>query len=165
MKNIILRETKDIEQTVQQYTNTIYKIALSFTKNRETAEDIMQNVFVSYITTDYTFCDNEHKKAWIIRVTINECKKYFRRLKYQLKKDEIKIIESEDPGIDHHDMYYAVMELPQKYRVVIHLYYYEQLTVKEISEILHKKENTIMSLLHRARHQLKKIMEVNYEYQ
>ena len=160
MRKEIVREKYDIEDTIQQYTNTISKIAYSYTKNKEVAEDITQNVFLNYMTSEYTFHDNEHKKAWLIRVTINECKKYFRWLNYQLKNSCIEKLEP----TEYHDVYYAVMDLPQKYRIVIHLYYYEELPIKEISLILKKNENTIMSLLHRARQRLKKIMEVDYEY-
>jgi RNA polymerase sigma factor, sigma-70 family len=160
MKKVIVREKGDVESVIEQYTDTIFKIAYSYTKSREVAEDVMQNVFINYMTSDYTFNDNEHQKAWFIRVTINECKKYFRSLKYQWEKPSIEVFEPNEK----HDMYYAVMGLPQKYKIVIHLYYYEQFSIKEISGILQKKENTIMSLLHRARQRLRKIMEEDYEY-
>lgn len=162
MGTTITKAKADIENTIEQYSSTIFKIAFSYTKSKETAEDIIQNVFVKYMTSSYVFSDNEHKKAWLIRVTVNECKKYFRWLKYQFnhKTTDISAVSE----TEHHDLYDAVMELPSKYRMVIHLYYYEQLSVKEISEMLKKKENTIMSLLHRARKQLKKILEADYEY-
>ncbi len=109
--------------------------------------------------SEHTFHDDEHKKAWLIRVTINECKKHFRWLSYQ-PKSYPKTPEPEE----YHDVYSAVMDLPQNYRMVIHLHYYEGLSVKEMSSILEKNENTILSHLHRARKKLKKIMEVDYEY-
>lgn len=160
MGKTIKRETHDIENIIEKFANIIFKIAYSYTNNKETSEDIMQNVFIKYMTSDYIFHDFEHKKAWIIRVTINECKKSFRRFNYQLNR----IINVTSESVEKHNVYYAVMDLPQKYRVVIHLYYYEQLSIKEISEILQKKENTIISLLYRARQKLKKILEVDYEY-
>ena len=160
MKKVIIREKEDIENTIEQYMNTIFKIAYSYTKHKEATEDIMQNVFINYMTSNYVFNDNEHKKAWLIRVTINECKKHFRGIKYRVEKPDEEVFDQ----TEKHDMYYAIMELPPKYKIVIHLYYYEELSVKEISEILKKKENTIMSLLHRARQRLRKIMEVDYEY-
>lgn len=159
MKLDFIKEKHDIENTIKKYTNTISKIAYSYTKSKETAEDITQNVFLKYMISEHTFHDDEHKKAWLIRVTINECKKHFRWLSYQ-PKSYPKTPEPEE----YHDVYSAVMDLPQNYRMVIHLHYYEGLSVKEMSSILEKNENTILSHLHRARKKLKKIMEVDYEY-
>ena len=158
----IIRDKVDIENTVEQFSNTIYKIAFSYTKSKEVSEDVMQNVFVRYMTSDKTFEDMEHKKAWLIKVTINECKKYFRRLTSQFKKESKVLLN--DWSNEQYNIYDSIMELPQKYRVVVHLYYYEEFSIKEISALLKLKENTVMSLLHRARQRLKKVLEVEYEY-
>lgn len=157
-----IRDKIDIENTVEQFSNTIYKIAFSYTKSKEVSEDVMQNVFVRYMTSDKTFEDMEHKKAWLIKVTINECKKYFRRLTSQFKKESKVLLN--DWSNEQYNIYDSIMELPQKYRVVVHLYYYEEFSIKEISALLKLKENTVMSLLHRARQRLKKVLEVEYEY-
>jgi len=157
-----IRDKVDIENTVEQFSNTIYKIAFSYTKSKEVSEDVMQNVFVRYMTSDKTFEDLEHKKAWLIKVTINECKKYFRWLTSQFKKESKVLLN--DWSNEQYNIYDSIMELPQKYRVVVHLYYYEEFSIKEISALLKLKENTVMSLLHRARQRLKKVLEVEYEY-
>jgi len=157
-----IRDKIDIENTVEQFSNTIYKIAFSYTKSKEVSEDVMQNVFVRYMTSDKTFEDMEHKKAWLIKVTINECKKYFRRLTSQFKKESKVLLN--DWSNEQYNIYDSIMELPQKYRIVVHLYYYEEFSIKEISALLKLKENTVMSLLHRARQRLKKVLEVEYEY-
>ena len=157
-----IRDKIDIENTVEQFSNTIYKIAFSYTKSKDVSEDVMQNVFVRYMTSDKTFEDMEHKKAWLIKVTINECKKYFRRLTSQFKKESKVLLN--DWSNEQYNIYDSIMELPQKYRVVVHLYYYEEFSIKEISVLLKLKENTVMSLLHRARQRLKKVLEVEYEY-
>jgi len=157
-----IRDKIDIENTVEQFSNTIYKIAFSYTKSKEVSEDVMQNVFVRYMTSDKTFEDLEHKKAWLIKVTINECKKYFRWLTSQFKKESKVLLN--DWSNEQYNIYDSIMELPQKYRVVVHLYYYEEFSIKEISVLLKLKENTVMSLLHRARQRLKKVLEVEYEY-
>lgn len=158
MKNKIIKSEADIEKTIQKYSNTIFKIALSYTKNTQVSEDILQDVLISYMTASPDFHEDQHKKAWIIRVTVNECKKYYRALQYRIKKETLVLPFS--ASTEKSDIYYAVMDLPQKYRLVIHLYYYEQLSVKEISSILHKKENTVTSLLYRARQKLKDSMEI-----
>lgn len=163
MRTKIEKTKDDIESTVNQYSALIYKIAFSYTKSSSAAEDILQDVLIAYITSPNEYSDSEHKKAWLIRVTVNECRKYFRRLKYQLLYEKIPAIADADSA-NNSDVTFAVMELPAKYRIVIHLYYYEQLSVHEISTVLKLKENTVMSLLHRARKKLKKIMEENYEH-
>jgi RNA polymerase sigma-70 factor (ECF subfamily) len=162
MKKTIMRSHGDINSTIEYYSGTIYKIAFSYTKDTTTSDDILQDVLIKYMTDITTFQDEEHKKAWLIRVTINECKRFFRGI-WNLRRIPLEDIYP-FMDTDKHEVFYAVMELPQKYRVVIHLYYYEELSVKEISTALHMKENTIMSLLYRARKMLKNIMEVEYGY-
>lgn len=164
MASKIKREAEDIENTVTEYERSIFKIAFSYTKDKEGSEDILQNVLIKYMTSSKEFHDLEHKKAWIIKVTINECKKHYRSLQFQFKNEKNLLLGSDPLPEEKHDVYYAVMDLPKKYRIVVHLYYYEQLSVKEISTILNVKENTVMSLLHRSRQKLKKLMEVNYGY-
>lgn len=157
-----IRDKLDIEVTAEQFSNTIFKIAFAYTKSKELSEDILQNVLIKYMTSTYEFNDEEHKKAWLIRVTINECKKYFRWLSYRIKNETAGLLNNTE-AISH-DLYDSVMDLPEKYRIVIHLFYYEELTVKEISAALQMKENTVLSLLHRGRKKLKKILEVDYGY-
>ena len=147
---------------IEQYSDTLYKIALSYTRCPATAEDILQDTFLKYMQCQIEFENEEHTKAWLIRVVINESKKFY-RLFWNSKRIPLEDIYSfEIP--ERHDIFYAVMNLPKKYRIAIHLFYYEELSVKEISEVLKQKENTVLSWLHRARKMLKRDMEVEYEY-
>ena len=156
------RSEADIVKTIEQYSDTLYKIALSYTRCQATAEDILQDTFYKYMLCQISFENEEHKKAWLIRVDINECKKFY-RLFWNSKRNPLEDIYSfENP--EHNEIFYAVMNLPQKYRIVIHLFYYEDFSVKEISKILNQKENTILSWLHRGRKMLKADMEGEYEY-
>lgn len=158
----MVRTEADTVNIIEQYSDTLYKIALSYTRCQATAEDILQTTFLKYMQCQLVFKSTEHTKAWLIRVVINECKRFY-RLFWNAKRIPLEDIYSfETP--ERHEIFYAVMKLPQKYRVVIHLFYYEGLSVKEISKILNKKENTILSWLHRARKILKENMEVEYEY-
>jgi RNA polymerase sigma-70 factor (ECF subfamily) len=157
-----IRSQEDTKCVITQYSNTIFKIAISYTSNKSTSEDILQDVLIKYMTSPTDFHDEEHKKAWLIRVTINECKKFYRSL-WNIRKVPLEdIYPFNDP--EKHPVFYAVMDLPTKYRIVIHLYYYEDMSVKEISTALRMKENTVRSLLFRARKLLKNILEVEYEY-
>lgn len=157
-----MKNQYEITKVIEQYSNTLFKIAYSYTKSKTISEDILQDVFLKYLQTNKPFTDEEHLKAWLIRVSINECKKYFRSF-WQSKRVPLDDIYSLELPEDH-DVFFAVMDLPTKYRTVIHLFYYENYSIKEISTLLNKKQNTVLSLLHRARKLLKIDMETNYGY-
>ena len=146
---------------VLQYKDTVYKIAYTYCKNTADAEDTFQEVFLRYFKNTSKFTNDEHEKAWLIRVTINCCKKllgssWFRKT---IQLDEnISFDEKEESEI-----FYAVMALPQKYRTVVHLYYYEDYSVREIAEIISIKETTVQTQLQRAREMLKSKFKEEYE--
>lgn len=162
MKNTRERTQNNITETIEQFSDMIYKIALSYAKDKPTAEDILQDVLIKYMTDTTEFHDIEHKKAWLIRVTINECKQFFRSGWNKRKIPLEDVYSFEKP--ERHVVFYAVMDLPIKYRIVIHLFYYEEMSIKEISKVLKINENTILSRLHRGRKLLKNVLEVDYEY-
>lgn len=158
----IARTESDILQTIEQYSDSLYKIAFSYTRCKATAEDILQDIYLKYMKCEINFENDMHKKAWLIRVAINECKKFY-RLFWNSKRMPLEDIYTfETP--ERHEIFYSVVKLPQKYRIVIHLFYYEELPVKEISKILSINENTILSRLHRGRKMLKEKSEGQYEY-
>lgn len=162
LKKKITRTQEEIIQTISQYKETIFKVAVSYTRNKTISEDILQDVLIKYMTDSTDFQEEEHKKAWLIRVTINECKKFCRSL-WNVKKIPLEdIYPFNDP--EKHTVFYAIMELPPKYRLVIHLYYYENMSINEISKSINIKENTVMSLLHRGRKLLRNVLEDEYEY-
>ena len=160
MSNYMSREFK--EQMTRKYFSMVYKLALNQTKSKETSDDVVQEVFLRYIQKDIDFKSEEHIKAWLIRVTINCCKNVF--ADSWLKKTEG---FTQDIPFEHEeksDVYYATLELPQKYRSVIHLFYYEDMSISEISLCLGQKENTVKSLLHRARAMLRDKLEGGYDF-
>jgi RNA polymerase sigma-70 factor (ECF subfamily) len=162
MKNTRVRTQTDIIEIIDRYSDTIFKVALSYMKDKTTAEDILQDVLIKYMTDSTEFQGEEHKKAWLIRVTINECKKFFRSL-WNVRRIPLEDVYTfEEP--ERNAVFYAVMDLPVKYRIVIHLFYYEDMSVRDISNILKLNENSIRSILHRGRNLLKKVLEVEYEY-
>lgn len=142
-----------IDYVLTKYSNMVYRLALSRTRNIADAEDILQEVFLRLIHKKPEFESEEHRKAWLIRVTVNCSSKlltsaWFRRT--VPLEEELKFETKEK-----NDVYYAVMELPLKYRTVIHLYHYEDMSISQISEVLNIKESTIKSQLLRARQLLK----------
>ena len=149
-----------IEKVLAQYSDMIYKIALARVKNREDAEDILQDVLVKYMLNQKPFESEEHERAWLIRVTINCCNKLVTTswAKRVMTLDDLSMLtDGALGGIEtkaENEVYQAVLNLPEKYRIPIHLFYYEQLPVAEIAAALDMKENTVKSLLLRGRKKL-----------
>lgn len=158
---------KEIEDILEKYSPAVYRLAYSRTKNVHDAQDIMQEVFLQYIKSDKTFNDGEHLKAWLLTVTVNMSKNLLTTAWARHRADETDMNEAVTDGFtnDKSDVYYAVMKLPYKYRTVVHLYYYEEYSVKEISTITGSKESTVKSLMHRARKMLRGILEEEYDYE
>lgn len=125
-------------------------------KNYADTEDIFQTVFLKYVLSSVLFESEEHEKAWFIRVTINACKdllkSFFRSRTAPL--DEIMEQPAKLPP-DHREVLEAVLSLPQKYRDVVYLHYYEGYTAPQISRILGKNVNTIYTLLNRSKQLLR----------
>lgn len=125
-------------------------------KNYADTEDIFQTVFLKYVLSSVSFESDEHEKAWFIRVTINACKdlikSFFRSRTVSL--DEVMEQPAELPT-DYREVWEAVFSLPQKYRDVIYLHYFEDYTAPQISRILGKNVNTIYTLLTRSRQMLR----------
>ena len=153
------RNTKTLqaEKIIRQYADMIYRIALNNLKNTSDAEDIFQEVCLSLLTKNAPLFDDVHIKNWLIRVTINKCKN-FSKSHWQSKTEGLNI-SAENSEIIGNPIPELVYSLPQKYRNIVYLYYYEEYTVPEIAEILGENKNTINSKLQRARKKLKEILE------
>lgn len=144
------------EEAVRRYADTVTSVCVMRLQNMADAEDCFQNVFVKLYYSSPEFKSEEHLKAWLIKVSINECVSYMRKMRRIIP---IEKIHKENIIFDNDsvDMSWALMKTPPKYREVLYLYYCEEYKVKEISEILGKKENTIKSLLKRGREILKTV--------
>ncbi len=136
----------------------VLRLAFTYTGNRSDAQDISQEVFIKLLRSTPTFRDSEHEKAWILRVTINRCKDLLRSLKRR-RSVPLEQVSPSLGGTEEREVVEAVLELPQKYRVVIHLYYFEEYSTAEMASLLSVKESTIRSQLMRARALLKKRLE------
>lgn len=146
----------DCDWVLQNFSDTVYKIAISQMSNQQDANDIFQETFIKLVQKERQFKNKEHLKAWLIRVTINNCNDFYRRWNNQTVELDIDIpfVEQEQS-----DLFFEVQLLPIKYRQVIHLYYYEDYSVSEISKLLEIPEGTIKSDLYRARNLLKNKLE------
>lgn len=150
------REYKN--QICEKYFNMIYKLALSQTKDTCHAEDVTSDVFLKYIQSTKEFESEEHIKAWLIRVTINCSKNIFSSTWFKKTVPLEETLAAEMPE-EESDVYLAVLKLPQKYRAVIHLFYYEDLSVAQIAKYLNINESTVRSQLTRGRGLLKTSLE------
>ena len=143
-----------------QYTDTVYRVAVHNTRCKSDAEDVTQEVFVKLLESSKKFKDGEHLKAWLIRVTINECRTLMRKYSRETEQSA----EIADCAVyDDDSVLETVKALPENYRNAIYLHYYEGYTAKEIGKILDSKENTVLSWLSRGRAALRKEMIGGFE--
>ena len=150
MSSKLLRNNELIESIFNRNSATVYRIAYLRTGNVHDAEDIMQEVFLRFIKSEPTFENLEHEKAWFIRTTVNRTNSFFssawKRRIVPLDDDVIFYDEN-----DNESLLDAVMSLPKDIATAIHLYYYEDMPVKEIASSMSKSESAVKSLLFRGR--------------
>ena len=144
------------ENKIDEYTNMLYRVAIHNTGNEQDAEDAVQDTFLKLIKNQNSFKDEEHLKAWLIRVLINTSRDLFKKKSHEVISDETVPEESYTEELGENTVLEAVLQLPASYKNAIYLYYYEEHSVKEIAVILDEKENTVLSWLFRGRELLKK---------
>ena len=142
----------------ERYMDMIFRIAYSYLKSKDDADDATQDVLLQLYRSDTVFESYEHVRRWLIRVTVNRCKMFFRApwRKTEPLEDYAETLGFEEK--DYLDLFTAVMGLDRKYRVPIYLYYYEGYTAPEIGRLLGVSENTVSTRLRRARAKLKEYL-------
>jgi len=157
-----LHTDNDIERVLQQYANLVYRIAFSQTQNKNDADDVFQEVFLQYIKRNSAFDSDEHEKAWLIRVTINFCKKLWHSawFRHTVGFDQEMVFEMPEEN----DISHALSQLPPIYCSVIHLFYYEDMSIAQVSEVLGMKESTVRTRLTRARELLRTKLKGDFDY-
>ena len=150
------------EEVVRHYSSMIYRIALTKTQSSYDADDIFQEVFMKLVSNTKPFESEEHRKAWLIKVTLNCCNSHFtapwRKNVDTLDDAIVSQIPDDTPeasASDEPDVYARVLKLPQNMREVILLYYYEEMSIREIAELLQTSEVNIKKRLSRARQKLR----------
>lgn len=146
---------------VETHFNMVLRLALARVGDKHRADDVVQEVFYRFLKKDRKYESDEHLKAWLIKVTINCSKNVFLDSFFKNTVELTEDVVFNDP--EESDVYSAVLSLPSKYRTVIHLFYYEDMPVKEIAEILNTKESTVKSQLHRAREMLREKLKEDCE--
>lgn len=151
---------REAERVVRFYASTVYRLALAATKNSADADDVFQEVFLRYFKQGREFDGEEHRKAWLIRVTVNCARKlqssaWFRRT--APLEDHPVFDEPNEREIEA-----ALARLKPKYRAAVHLFYYEDYSAKQIAEAMSLSESHVRTLLTRARAQLKELLKGEY---
>lgn len=148
-------QEEQFSQIAKKYMDTIFRVAFNYLKNQPEADDITQDVLLKLYLTDKIFENDEHIKNWLIRVTINCCKKAFLSPWKKTEPLDSYADKLSFTTPEHSSLFYMTMELPRKYRLVIYLYYYEGYSTQEIAQLLNIPKATVATHLHRGRKMLK----------
>lgn len=149
---------------VQRNSQRVFLIALSFTRNRADAEDVMQDVFLKLWKHREKLEDATHIDKWLARVTVNECRSLLRARRDAVSYEEIEELCAAPSFSREQNLLYAVLQLPKNQRTAVHLYYYEELSVREIAELLHITQAAVKKRLSRARETLRARLKEENEY-
>lgn len=145
---------REIDEIIEKYAKMIYRIAYIYLKSKVDAEDIVQDVFEKYVKYHKSFKDENHRKNWILQVTVHLCinlnKSAWKRKVVPLVDDSL-VLDTEEQ--------YKILDeldsLSEKYRMVVQLFYFEDLSVEDISKALKISESNVKTRLNRARNELK----------
>lgn len=149
---------KERSQAVERWGDLVWRLALARTGSVLDAEDVFQEVFLRYFRHEDRLESDEHRKAWLIRCTINRAKSL---VMSPWRRRTVPLETAAEVGVadDYREVYAAVLALPAKYRTVIHLYYFEGLSVAETAAALGRAEGTVKSQLNRGRDLLRKALK------
>jgi RNA polymerase sigma-70 factor (ECF subfamily) len=151
-----------LETDIERFSDTVLRIAVQNTKNYHDAEDIVQEVFVRLMSSYNEIESDEHKKAWLIRVTVNLCRDLARSRRFAAFEPIEKYPCFTGSEIYSCEILDMIRHLPEHRRNAVYLFYYEGLTIEEIAKITGRNAGSVGSDLHRARKQLKIEMEDRY---
>jgi len=154
-----MRTEQEVKQALDAHGDAVRRICFIHLKSYADMEDVFQEVFLKYILYEQSFESHAHERAWLLRVAINQCKdllkSFFRKRVFSLEDIDLSSFTVPEASME---ILEAVLQLPDKYRDVIYLHYYEGYSAVEIAKMVEKKENTIYTWLTRARAQLKKLL-------
>ena len=155
-----MRSEQEAARAIARYGDTVQRLCTVHLKNQADTEDIFQTVFLKYVLHERDFADEEHEKAWFIRVTINACRDLLRSLfrRSTVPLDEAACLPAPPPA-EHREVLEAVLALPPRQRAAVHLHYYEGYSTEEIAAILGQRPGTVRSHLSRARQALREQLE------
>lgn len=141
---------------VEEYGDMVFRVAFSALKRREDAEDVTQEVLLKLWRADKDFASREHMRFWLIRVTVNECRRAARWYRRNVPVEEV---PERSDAPESRELLDTVMALPEKLRVAAYLFYYEGYSTREIARLVSAPEATVRSRLSRARERLREILK------
>lgn len=159
-----MRSENQLEGYFQKYYSVCYRVAFTMVKNHADAEDIVQEVLMRLLLYCPEFENEEHEKAWMIRTAINLCKDLLKSKWHKATVGMESVSKTERahfhiPDLKQDDTLWCVLELPERYRNCLYLFYYEDYSIREIAEILEEPENTVKTNLRRGREALKQKLQ------
>ncbi len=151
-------DAQELTEHIQRYSGLVYRIAFCYLRNQADADDILQDVFLELFTYNKTFHDEEHIRAWLIRVTVNKCKNLLNSFRYRMSLpiESAENIPSEQEP--QNDLLPIILRLPPKYRIVMYMFYYEDQPVAKIAQMLDIKPSAVTTRLSRGRNLLKELL-------
>lgn len=164
MDNLPLRAGGEMDAVIDRYQNTVYGLALTRTGNRADADDVFQEVFLAYYQCGKTFRDEEHRKAWLLRTTINQSR---RVTSSSWRQKTVPLSEREDAPVQfreqsENEVWSALQELAEDYRLPIYLFYFQELSTQEIAKALSIRPGAVRMRLTRGREQLREKLKGAY---
>ena len=148
------------EDAYVRFADNVFSAAFSVCRSKADSDDIVQDTFIKYHFGDTEYESEEHIKAWLLRTAVNKAKDITRSFRWKnvvTWEDYMDELQFEEP--EDNRLFEAVMQLPEKYRIVIHLFYYENMGIAEISDMLRSREGTVKSQLNRGRKLLKNMLK------
>jgi RNA polymerase sigma-70 factor (ECF subfamily) len=147
---------EELINAVEKYRATLFRVAYGHIGNYQDAEDICQDVFLKLLKSSKQFKDEEHMKAWLIRVAINASKSVVRS-SWRNKREES--FPEDAPyycDVAERELFDCVMRLPEKYRTAVYLFYYEDYPIEEVAKMMGLSKSSVSTRLNRAREELKR---------
>ena len=161
MKDVSVRPTDDMETIVNKYADMLYRLCVVMLKNEADAEDVVQETMIKYYQKAPGFTSGEHEKAWLIRVATNGCRDLQRyRLRHPLA--EVETLEKLSVDTSDSGILEALMTLPEKYRLVLVLYYVEEYPIAQIARIIQRTPSAVKMRLQKGRRLLEQIYREEY---
>ena len=154
---------ENVANVIEKYKGTVYGIALTHTKTKYDADDVFQEVFLAYWKKRPRVRDEEHLKAWLIKTTVNQCKKNHNASIWKRAVSVSEVGDEADGAFSfelpmENAVFCAMQKMNPKLRSVIHLYYFEEMSVREIARLLKMREGTVRMQLTRGRDRLRELI-------
>ena len=164
MEALPLRAGGEMDSVIDRYQDMVYGLALTRTGNRADADDVFQEVFLAYCQCGKTFRDEEHRKAWLLRTTINQARRVtassWRQKTVPLSEQEDAPVQFREP--EENQVWEALQDLTEDYRLPIYLFYFQELSTQEIAKVLAIRPGAVRMRLTRGRDQLREMLKGAY---